>query len=69
MNAKKAKLCRKIAYGDNHHKKGRKYGRKDNGQIVASPDRHKYQMIKKVCRGMDGTFFLELGSKLNEGQL
>jgi len=71
MNGKKAKLCRKIAFGDKnaggkHFKKGRKYGQKKNGQIVADLDRHKYQLIKKVSRGMDAEALLMLDEKLHE---
>jgi len=39
MNGKKAKLLRKIVYGEKHHKKSRKYGAKKlDDVIIKVPD-------------------------------
>lgn len=59
MNGKKCKALRKLVYSKvdpedkkqpNHYKQVRKYGRRENGQIICDLNRRKYQFLKKLLR-------------------
>jgi len=52
MNAKKAKLCRKMAYGDDISPRDVKYKLLLNRQIIADPRRQLLQKLKKRTRGV-----------------
>lgn len=51
MNGKKAKKCRKLAYGDELSPRHVLYKRKLSGMIIADYNRQLYQSLKKKLRG------------------